>query len=57
MGYYAYTVVFHVFCEPGAMEWHDSFVVAFLIEFQAFQYIICYFWWHVQSVLVLKENE
>ena len=38
------------------MEWHDSCVVEFLIEFWAFCYIICYFWWFVQRVLVLKEK-
>ena len=29
-------------------------MVAFLIEFPSFWYIICYFWWLVQGVLVLN---
>ena len=47
-------VVFYVFCELWILDRHDSCLVAFLIEFRSFQYIICYFWWLVQGVLVLK---
>ena len=34
-------VVFCIFCNLWILERHDSCVVAFLIEFQSFQYIIC----------------
>ena len=41
------TMVFYIFCELWILEWYDSYVVAFLNEFQSFWYIICYFWWLV----------
>ena len=46
-GYYAYTMIFRIFCEPWAMEWFDYGLVVFLIQFWSFWYIICYFWWLV----------
>ena len=50
------TVFFCIFCELWILEWHDSNVVAFLIEFRSFWYIIYYFWWLVQGVFVLNIN-
>ena len=50
--YYAYAVVFHIFCEPWILEWHIYDLVAFAFQFRSFWYIIRYFSWLVQGVLV-----
>ena len=50
-------VDFQFFLVLYASECHNVCMVAFFIEFRSFRYIICYFWWLVQGVLVLKAKE
>ena len=50
--YYVHAVVFHALCELWMLELHVYGLVGFVIQFRSFWYIICYFWWVVQGVLV-----
>ena len=52
--YIAFHVVFRHFLELYASECHDSCMVGFLVPFQSFRNIACYFWWLVHVVFYLN---